>query len=320
MITILSSLAPIFLLILSGWLVRNRRWVPDAFWQPAETLTFYILFPALLIYKIALADMSAINLPPIMGATAGGMLIVGGVLFALRGRMAGAGLNDKSFTSVFQGSVRPNSYVGIAAGVALFGNTGVTVISAAIIVAAPLANFLGVLVLVRYANGANGTNGTKDGDGDAYPRWRDAVLPIIRNPLILATLIGVALNWTGAGLPPVVGPFLAVLGQAALPIGLMAVGAGLDFSAITASGGWVAATVAVKQIVLPSVTFLLFYAFGGSGPAAAMTVMFSALPCSAVSYVMSRKMGGDATLMAGIITATTLTATFAMSVVVMALS
>ncbi len=317
MIAILSSLAPIFLLILAGWLVRNRQWVADVFWPPAETLTFYILFPALLIHKIALADMSGINLPPIMGATAGGMLIVGGALVALRGRMAAAGLDNQAFTSVFQGSVRPNSYVGIAAGVALFGNTGVTVVSAAIIVAAPLANLLGVLVLVRYANGANGTKG---GGADAYPRWRDTVLPIIKNPLILATLLGVALNWTGAGLPPVIGPFLAVLGQAALPIGLMAVGAGLDFSAITASGGWVAGTVAVKQIALPVVTFLLFYAFGGSGPVAAMTVMFSALPCSAVSYVMSRKMGGDATLMAGIITATTLTATLAMSVVVMVLS
>ncbi|HEC91295.1 MAG TPA: AEC family transporter [Alphaproteobacteria bacterium] len=314
MIAIITSLAPVFLLILSGWLVRRRRWVADAFWQPAETLTFYILFPALLIHKIALADMSAINLPPIMGATVGGMLIVGGVLVALRRRMAGAGLSSRSFTSVFQGSVRPNSYIGIAAALALFGNTGVTVISAAITVAAPLANFLGVLVLVRYANGTNG------GGEDTYPRWRDAVLPIIKNPLILATLIGVSLNWSGAGLPPVIGPFLAVLGQAALPIGLMAVGAGLDFAAITASGRWVAATVAVKQIALPLVTFLLFYAFGGSGPAAAMTVMFAALPCSAVSYVMSRKMGGDATLMAGIITATTLTATIAMSVVVMALS
>jgi len=316
MTAILSSLAPVFLLILAGWLVRKKQWVPDVFWPPAEALTFYVFFPALLVHKIALADMSGIDLPPILGATAGGMLIVGGALVALRERLALAGLGGPAFTSVFQGAVRPNSYVGLAAAVALFGDTGLTVISACIIVASPLANFLGVLVLVRYANDGGGDGGEAATD----PRWRDAILPTVKNPLILATVLGVALNWSGAGLPPLAEPFLAILGQAALPIGLLAVGAGLDFGAARNAGRAVVGTVALKQIALPLVTLLLFFALGGSGPAATMTVMYAALPCSAVAYVMSRQMGGDATLMAGIITATTLSAMIAMPAVVRMLS
>ena len=54
---IATALTPIFLLILLGHLCKRRGWVADAFWAPAEKLTFYLFFPALLLNSTATSDL-----------------------------------------------------------------------------------------------------------------------------------------------------------------------------------------------------------------------------------------------------------------------
>ena len=53
---VLSALAPVFGLIAVGYLLKSRRIFTDDFWDPAERLTFYLLFPALLITSIGGAE------------------------------------------------------------------------------------------------------------------------------------------------------------------------------------------------------------------------------------------------------------------------
>ena len=130
--------------------------------------------------------------------------------------------------------------------------------------------------------------------------------PALKNPIIIACLLGAVLNVTRLGLPPIIGPILEIIGHAALPLGLMAVGAGLDFTAVREARNAVIGTAALKLAVTPAVTYAACQVFGVTGPAAAVAVMFMALPVSAASYVMSRQLGGDGSLMAGIVTATTL--------------
>ena len=88
----------------------------------------------------------------------------------------------------------------------------------------------------------------------------------------------------------------------------MAVGAGLDLAAARDHGRFVAMTTAIKLGALPLATLILCAVFGVDGLAATVSVMYASLPGSATSYVMARQMGGDSTLMAGIITATTIAA------------
>jgi len=59
MSSVLSALAPVFGLIVVGYLLKSRRIFTDDFWDPAERLTFYFLFPALLITSIG----GAVTLP-----------------------------------------------------------------------------------------------------------------------------------------------------------------------------------------------------------------------------------------------------------------
>ncbi|MHA1598381.1 MAG: AEC family transporter [Alphaproteobacteria bacterium] len=306
MTEILTALVPIFALIALGHVMKRRDLVGDAFWPPAEKITFFVFFPALLLANTAKADFASIDdLAPMVIAATIGVLGISAVTVWLRPRFA---IDGPAFTSVFQGTIRPNVYLGIAASVALFGDAGLTLVSVCVAVLVPLVNVVSVIVLVRHAS-----------PGDTVPGWGQAIRPIARNPLILACAGGALLNVSGIGLPPVIGPFLEILGRAALPIGLLAVGAGLNLAAMRGVGRLVTLTSVIKLVALPGLTWVTCLALGVGGLAMTVSVLYAALPNSATSYVLARQMGGDTELLAGIITATTLAAMLTMPVVVILL-
>ncbi len=298
---IFSALAPVFLLILLGYLIRWRALIADSFWVSAEKMTYFLFFPALLLSNTAKADFGSLDLAPMIAAAVIAVLLVAGLAGLLRPRL---NLSGPSYTSVFQAFMRPNVYLGIAAAYALYGEAGLTLVSVCVAVLVPLVNVLGVIVLVRHA-----------GTGEATAGWKQAIGPVARNPLIIACGLGTALNVSGLGLPPLAGPFLEILGRAALPVGLLAVGAGLDLAALKTSGRLVGLTSVVKLIVLPGLTYAACLGFGVSGLAVTISVLYASLPNSATSYVLARQMGGDTTLLAGSITASTLLAMLTMPLI-----
>ncbi|MBT5309757.1 MAG: AEC family transporter, partial [Rhodospirillaceae bacterium] len=273
---------------------------------PAEKTTFFVFFPALLFANTAKADFASIDdLAPMVAAAIIGVLGISAIAVGLRPRLK---IDGPAFTSVFQGTIRPNVYLGIAACVALYGEAGLTLVSVCVAVLVPLVNVVSVVVLVRHASS----------DGEV-PHWGQTLGPIARNPLILACAGGALLNVSGYGLPPVIGPFLEILGRAALPIGLLAVGAGLNLSAMRGVGRLVSLTTVIKLIALPTLTWAACLALGVDGLAMSVCVLYAALPNSATSYVLARQMGGDTELLASIITATTLFAMLTMPAAVLLL-
>ncbi|MDA0305743.1 MAG: AEC family transporter [Proteobacteria bacterium] len=303
---ILLALAPVFGLIAIGYVLRARGTFSDAFWEPAERLTFYILFPALLVTKIGGAETVGVSLLPMAGAMAGATLLVAVVMLSIRPVINRVGIGGPSFVAIFQGAIRPNSYVGFAVAAALYGDKGLTLAAVATVAVIPLVNFLSIIALLRWA-GANAN--VKNGMGNA-------VLPVLKNPIIVACLLGATLNISGLGLPPIAGPFLEIIGQAALPLALMAVGAGLNLSALQSAKRPVLGTTLVRLAVMPGATFALCSLFDVAGEAAVIAVMYAGLPVSAASYVMTRQLGGDGPLMARIVTATTIGAALTLPVVV----
>jgi len=125
-------------------------------------------------------------------------------------------------------------------------------------------------------------------------------------------LVGFGLNGLGIPLPPVISPMLDILGHAALPISLLSVGAGLNFRHLAANRTVALKASMLKLLVLPALTWVFAAAQGVHGLPFQMVVLYACLSGSAASYVLAREMGGDAPLMAGIITATTLVAMLTM--------
>jgi predicted permease len=292
MLAVYIALLPILALIALGYVLRRAGFPGSAFWPPAERVTYFVLFPALLVHGLAGASPGALEVLPMVGALFVSVLLMTLALGRLRERLTADG---PAFSSVVQGSIRMNTYVGLALATGLYGAAGLTLAAVAIAVLVPTVNVVSVATLGRYA-GANPMAAT--------------MLPglLARNPLILACLAGILLNVTGVGLPGPVGAAVELTGRAALPLGLLCVGAGLDLAAAREARPLVIAACLFKLIALPLLAAFACALFRVEGLTAAIAILFAALPSAPTSYVLARQLGGDAPLMAAIISAQLLAA------------
>ena len=286
MITVLLAVLPVFLLIFLGAGLHRLGFPGPALWQPLERLVYFLLFPSLIVSTLAGADLSGLGVAAMAAALVLALLTMMGVLLALRPVL---GVDGPAFTSVVQGTVRMNTYIGLALCAALYGDTGLTAAAVAVAAIVPVVNILCVGSLARYgAVGQLTLLGTLG--------------RLARNPLIIACVVGLGLQGSGVGLPPVLAPTLEILGRAALALGLLAVGAGLDFTALRGAGRIAGYTSTLKLVALPAVTGVACLAFGVGGVAAAVAVLFNGLPTAPSAFILARQMGGDHRLMAGLIT------------------
>lgn len=298
MLDVVLALAPIFLLIVIGHAMKRCRFVPETFWAPAEKLTYFVTFPALLAHSLASADLAGLAWEAVAVGMTGATLGVAALAVALRGAIGGG---PEAFTSAFQGAVRPNTYVGLAGAASLFGDDGVTLTAVCIAAVVPLVNVLAVACICAFV--------PRPGKGVIVATLGG----VVRNPLVLGCVAGIALNLSGLGAPPVAGDLMRILGAAALPVGLLAVGAGLALDALRGTGRPLLASCALKLVALPLIALLILGVLAVAGVAVppvavGIVALYAALPCSASSYVLARQMGGDAPLMANIITLQTLLA------------
>jgi malonate transporter len=286
----LGAILPIFLLILLGALLRPAAWLGESFWAAAERLTYLLLFPALLVTTLAGAELGSLGVARFALALILVILLISLGLIAARPWLA---LEGPAFTSAFQATIRFNTYIALAASFALAGAPGLTAAALAVAVVVPTVNLLCVFVLARYG-------------GSAPKSGKPLLGAVTGNPLILACALGILLNASGLGLPPILGPALEILGRGALPLGLLAVGAGLRFEGLAKERRTLAVTASLKLLIMPAATALACHWLGVTGTPAMVAVLYTALPPAPSAYILARQLGGDAGLMARLIAAHTL--------------
>ena len=292
MLAIAGSIVPIFLLILLGFAFKRLGFPGDGFWGPAERMAYYVFLPALIIRNLAAADLSVLPIGRFGLAIAAVSLGITFVTLATRPlfRIDGAG-----FSSVIQGAVRMNSYVGLAVAQALWGSEGLVVGAFFIAIAMPILNVVCIAGLAAFAQ-----NGKAD--------YSSVPKQIVQNPIIIGCAVGWFLNATSLPLPDIVMSVLTILDRATLPVALLCVGAGLVIGLGKQRIAAVFTTCILKLLVMPAIGVGAAYLIGVTGVPFAVIALFTATPASATSYVLASQMGGDAPLMAGILTAETILA------------
>lgn len=285
MLVVSVTIAPIFLIVVAGFCLRRTRLFPAAAWPPVERLTYYVLFPSLLVLSLARADLGGLPVGAMAVGVAGTPLLMTLALLAVRPLLR---LDGPGFTSLLQGAVRFNTYVGIPLVAAFFGEEALALAALFIGVMVPFINVVCVWTLARYGGSRVGVAA--------------AIREMCRNPLILACVLGIAANVSGFGaLAPFEG-VLELLSGAAPPVGLLCVGAGLDLMAVRAGRFWVALCCALKLAAMPAIALTLAWTLGLSDTATKVLVIFHALPTAPAAYILARQLGGDALLMAGMLT------------------
>src|SRR6266700_2199346 len=303
MAVVIAALLPVFLLIVFGSALKRSLMRLETQWHGLERLTYYVLFPALLIQTLVKADLTRVPVAGVGGALVLSALVMSLLCLALRPPLARLTVDGPAFTSIFQGAIRWQTYVALSVSANLYGDAGLALASVAMVAIIPLVNVLSVSVLAHYAS-------------PEKQSARAITMTVVRNPLIWACAIGLAINVAHLPLPHIWHEVADALGRSSLGIGLLVTGAGLHLEGMFRPS--VAASVAVflKLILMPVLAVALALWFGVSGSNLAIVTACSAVPASSSAYVMARQMGGDAPLLAQIITLQTILAAITMPIVI----
>jgi malonate transporter len=303
MAVVIAALLPVFLLIVVGFVLKRTLIRSETQWQGLERLTYYVLLPLFLIQTLVKADLSTVPVGGVGGALLLSALAIALLCLALRPLLARAGVNGPAFTSIFQGATRWQNYVALSVSGSLYGNPGLAIASVAMIAIVPMVNVLSVSVLAHYAS----------------PEKRSAgsiVLTVAGNPLIWACAIGLAINVTHFPLPKLWHEVADALGRSALAIGLLVTGAGLHLEGLFRSSLAASVAVFLKLVLMPIIAVALALRFGLTGSNLAVVTICSTVPTASSAYVLARQMGGDAPLLAQIITLQTILAAVTMPIAI----
>lgn len=301
MTVLLYSLWPLFALIVGGYLLRRNEFPGEAFWPAAERLNYFILFPALLLSSLASAPLDNPALPRLALAV---LLGLGGGWLALLLVRRLRGWPAARFGAFTQGILRFNTYLGLAAIGSLHGQPGLVLAALLLALMVPAVNVLSVWSLST----------------DRAVSLGGLLLPILKNPLILACLAGMAINLLGIGLPGGSDRLLGLLAAASLPLGLLCVGAALRPQELRGEKPALAWNCTLRLLAMPLLAYVVARALHLPALESSVLVLFFALPTAPTAYVLTRQLGGDAHLMAGIITLQTLLAALSLPLVLILLA
>ena len=287
---LILGIVPVFVLIAIGYGLRKSDFLPDATWRPIEKLSIHLLYPGFLIPAIWNADLSGGSAGAAGASAVIAVLIVAAITLLSKPLMT---VDGPAFTSVLQGVIRWNSFVFLPVIQSVFGAEGLALAAVMIAAIIPVTNIVCVVALARWGADQRGT------------RPLALAKAVFSNPILLACLIGLALNFGNVPPLPGISDTLTLLGGAALPLGLIVAGAGLSFAEVARRKWTVMGVSFVKLVIMPPLMWGLCVLLGGDEMAQGVALLCGAAPGAAASYILARLMGGDAPLMAGIVALTT---------------
>lgn len=281
-------LFPDFSLILAGYLVCRFTALNRTVWEQAEVLVYYFLFPVLLFHSITRSPLDLGEASSLIGA--GLMLGIAGIALAYALPFVpwlGRHIDRREHAGAAQVAFRFNSFITLALAERLAGARGQLLIAVLIGFCVPLFNLGAVWPMARHSR-------------------TGVARALLRNPLIIATVTGLAANLLGLRVPDWLVPTFTRIGAAALALGLMAAGAGMQFGKMMQSPALGAGVLSIKHVLMPLTAFALARLWRLDAAQTAVLLAFSATPTASSAYVLAARMGYDGPYVAGLVTLSTI--------------
>lgn len=289
MLAIFESILPVFLLIVLGNLMRRMRVMDETGWRGLEQLGYWVLYPVLLFTTVVGADFSSLALDAMFAALLGAVFVVAAMVLATwpLWRRTGAATRAE-FSSIFQTSIRWNGFVALAVAQKLYPPEASAVVALAMAVIIIPINIFSVSVVSRFGHGG--------------ASWAGVFRAMASNPLIISVMAGLIARLLPSGLYGPLGSSLDLLGQAAIGMGLVSIGAGLRPADMLSARPAVWFAVVVKLVLMPAVMCGLGLAVGLTGLPLVYVVLCGSVPTALNGYMLARQLGGDAEFYAAVTT------------------
>jgi predicted permease len=256
---------PILVVLVLGALFRQRRWVDDAFVESGNRLLFRVCMPALLFLATASRPVSAESDVPLAGFGVAATFVVVALLWFVAPLIVGRDRRGEFVQSSFRSNM---GMIGIALCVSAYGED--VLARAGIFVAAMIVayNVLSILVLTSHRSQVAGN--------------------LLRNPLLIGILAGIAWQQFGLPMPGVLEDSLAYLARMALPLALLCIGASLQWRKLRPDHPDVLWAAAFKLLLIPAAVTAAAVWQGFRGEDLGILFLMVAAPTAMVAFVMAR--------------------------------
>ncbi len=278
MISAFFTITPIFLVIMSGFLLYRFSLINDNVIKANNKLVFYIFLPALLVYKIADS-----NIKSMFNVNMVGVLYISVFIVFILSLLISTGLriNKKEIGTIAISSFRGNfAYMGLPIAYYLFSNRGIVIGSMLIAFIVPFVNVISILSLSLSSKGS----------------YKKALKDSILTPIVLASFLGIFLSVYGIKIPQIVERFLKILSLPALTLALLGIGASLKFNEIAKKPFLMILSGSLKLFILPFIGILLLKFMPLVSMQAKVLLVMLASPPATLNYIMAQQMGGDEVL------------------------
>ncbi|NVN37800.1 AEC family transporter [Komagataeibacter swingsii] len=297
MLNNLLIVLPIFALILTGWIARKSGALGPNATREVNRLVVYLALPAVLFDIVANAKMSDLWEPGFIAAfTLGCFIVFAGTLWW---RVStGHHLADAAIDGL-NASYANTGFVGFPLVLSLVGDTGMAPTLIATIVTVCV---LFVIAIVLIEAGLQ---------TEARPRdiVAKTLFSLVKNPLLVAPALGGLVMVSGGHLPEPVHAFLKLLGGAASPCALIALGlflAGNSADGASARPSTAAILVGLKLIAQPLVTWIIASpVLHLPPPMTNIAVLLAALPTGTGSFMLAEFYDREAALTGRVVLAST---------------
>ena len=281
-------LFPDFSLILCGHLLCRFTALNRTVWQHVDSLVYYFLFPLLLFHSIV---KSPLDLGAASSLIAAGLSLAASAIalsYSLpHWPVLGRWLDRREHAASAQVGFRFNSFIALALAERIAGPQGLMMVSMLIGVCVPIFNIGAVWPMARHGNTHFGRE-------------------LLRNPLIIATVSGLIANLLGFRLPFWLEPTVQRIGGAALALGLMAAGAGMQLGSLRQGKVLGVSVLLCKHLALPLLAWLWSRVWQLNPAQTTVLLAFSALPTASTCYVLASRMGYNGPYVGALVTLSTL--------------
>ena len=300
-VNIITALFPLVALIAMGYIFKRTQFLSDEFWRGAEKLNYLILFPVLLFNNLAYVKFEGATLTQVLLALVIIIIMSSLTLWIAR---AFSHIPVARFGVYVQSQIRFNTYIGLSIMSLLFGAQGMQMFAMMIALAIPLVNVISVLAFSQ-------------GQG---LKPRQILFSVIKNPLILGCVVGIIFNLLQLSLFSGLEQLLKFLANMSLPLGLISVGAALQFAQLKHDYMRLLLNTLGRLIGVPCLAYLICFMLNLNDFETVILVVFCSLPTASAAYILTRYFNGDSQLMAGVISLQTLCFAFTFPVLMILLT
>ncbi len=275
---VLTIALPFFALIFTGMLAGRTRLMPGETISGLNTFVFFFALPALLFSSIADAPVEDLRDPALFLAWLLPGLMLFGLTYWLAGLVFGGGAGKRAIQAL-AASFANVGFVGLPLVIAALGTEATP--AAAVVIVVDTAILIGVATAIIEVD--------RGGRGSLGRAVRTATLGVVRNPLIVASVLGVAVSVATVPLPEPVFAYLELLGNAAGPAALFALGATLARQPLGEQAVETGLLVLLKLVAHPLLVWGATVMLGVPPVGQAALIIMASLPVAANVYVLAQR-------------------------------